>query len=1429
MPEIFMIEPSSIRILYIDDDPFVCDLFKGSVEAHGHIVDVAYNGEDGRAMHATDPYDLLAIDYELPDLNGLEIARRLLLEDQFLPIIMVTGKGSEQIAAEALKLGLSDYIIKDNPQGFADLLPSVIDRALDRTALVKENIAVRTALREGRDHLVEMVEERTNELRMVTDNLPILIAHLDTEQHFLFINKTAELWFNRSADEILGRTIMDVLGDTAHETFMSSLDGVLAGQPLTAEKSVAYPDGVTRDVEISYIPDIGLDGAVKGIFAMVTDIGPRKAAETALRDNERKFHDFADTASDWFWEMDADLRFTYLSESIEEALQQPRPRSLGRTRGEVFADDIAAATPDEQDKWRRHFSDLEARRPFKNFTQRWTTPGGETRFIVNNGKPYFDENGDFAGYRGTGSNITERALAEKALSASEARFRAVFDQAAVGIGLMTSGGRFLSVNQKLCDLMGLNAEALISLRFDQFTHPDDYAACIAQTARLLIGEIDSFTIEMRYTPKDRDVTLWCKLTISIISDPSRDRVTLLGIVEDHTEAKHLDEQLKRTERRFHTLTQGALEGVIIHRDFKLLYVNETVAEISGYSVDELLAMESVLQLVAPADKERLAALGDARLSGEIGSTQYEQQWRKKDGSLIWLRNMARQIDWDGEAAIQSVVVDIDTQKGLEIELRENEARRRENEARLRTILDNAPIAIYMKDTEGRFVFSNRQNAEWYGVDPVSAIGRTTEDYFEPDYAKMAMARDKMAMEKRESIIYEHDIPMRDGGTQHSLIHRVPIIDANGELLGVLGMNQDITERKRAETALREAENRVRDFAEATSDWFWETDAEHLLTHRSSTVGAGDDMAFADRLGKTRFDFEAYDGEARKWQLHREDLAARRPFRDLRYKRPMPGGGVMYSSISGRPFFDIDGTYLGYRGSGKDVTAEVEARNQLVDAIDSMADGVVIFDAEDRLVTFNERYRETYKGVENLIVPGTRFEELARDAAARGLFVDAVGREEDWVRERLENFHQGQNLVEQKMADGTWIQLTERKTPNGYTVGIRTDITELKRREAQLRQSQKLEAVGQLTGGIAHDFNNMLAAIIGNLDLIQEGGGMADDFDRESVDIALRAAHRGAELTHRLLAYSRQQALDAKAVDINQMLLPFSQLARRTIGEDIAIEIKPAVDLWPTMVDAGQLENALLNLAINARDAMPGGGRLNIETANKVFEEDDITMFEDLEPGDYVMIAVSDNGTGMPAEVQQRVFEPFFTTKEVGAGSGLGLSMVFGFARQSGGQVSIYSEEGEGTVVRVFLPRLVDTAVSDISVEHSEKEKPTGRETVLVVEDDEDVRNFLVTALERLGYAVLAAEDGPAALEVMDASQVIDLLLTDMILPRGMNGRDIADVFRERYRNGAVIYSSGYTREVLDRRGGLEKDAVLINKPYRTSALAQQVREVLDGR
>jgi two-component system NtrC family sensor kinase len=380
-------------------------------------------------------------------------------------------------------------------------------------------------------------------------------------------------------------------------------------------------------------------------------------------------------------------------------------------------------------------------------------------------------------------------------------------------------------------------------------------------------------------------------------------------------------------------------------------------------------------------------------------------------------------------------------------------------------------------------------------------------------------------------------------------------------------------------------------------------------------------------------------------------------------------------------------------------------------------------------------------------------------------------------------------------------------------------------EQALRQAQKMEAIGRLSGGIAHDFNNMLTVILGNIDMAARRIGDDNPRIQRLLDSAHQASERAATLVQRLLTFSRQHPQEVKSVDINRLVQSMSELLRRTIGETITVESVLAGGLWKVAVDVNQLENAIINLAVNARDAMPNGGRLTVETSNSYLDDAYVgDNTEGLSAGQYVMLAVTDSGTGMSRTVIERAFEPFFTTKPTGMGTGLGLSMVYGFVKQSNGHIKIDSEEGHGTTVRIYLPQASGAAASAGLPRSTDPEG--GRKAILVVEDDNLVRTFVVGQIKSLGYHTLTAVDAAEALAVIDSPDGIDLLFTDMIMPGPMNGRQLADAALQRRPSLKVLFTSGYSNEVIIHHGHLDAGVLLLSKPYRKSDLARMIRAAL---
>jgi nitrogen-specific signal transduction histidine kinase/ActR/RegA family two-component response regulator len=410
-----------------------------------------------------------------------------------------------------------------------------------------------------------------------------------------------------------------------------------------------------------------------------------------------------------------------------------------------------------------------------------------------------------------------------------------------------------------------------------------------------------------------------------------------------------------------------------------------------------------------------------------------------------------------------------------------------------------------------------------------------------------------------------------------------------------------------------------------------------------------------------------------------------------------------------------------------------------------------------------------------------------------------------------------------------IDITERKaTEERLEQQVEAEIAKRAEAEEALRQAQKMEAVGQLTGGIAHDFNNLLAGISGSLEIIERrlSEGRCDGIER-FINGAQTSTQRAAALTQRLLAFSRRQTLNPKPTDVNRLVLGMEDLITRSVGPAIKVEVVGAAGLWPTRIDTAQLESALLNLAINARDAMPEGGKLTIETANK-WLDNRAGRERDLPPGQYISVCVTDTGIGIPKDIADRIFDPFFTTKPIGQGTGLGLSMVHGFVRQSGGQVRVYSEPEHGTTMCLYLPRYSGDIAEEAEAVDSTIAETGAGETVLVIDDEPTVRMLIAEVLQEAGYVAIEAEDGPSGLKILQSDVRVDLLITDVGLPGGMNGRQVADAARLNRPNLKVLFVTGFAENAAVGNGHLETGMEVITKPFVMTELAIKITDMIEN-
>ena len=738
-----------------------------------------------------------------------------------------------------------------------------------------------------------------------------------------------------------------------------------------------------------------------------------------------------------------------------------------------------------------------------------------------------------------------------------------------------------------------------------------------------------------------------------------------------------------------------------------------------------------------------------------------------------------------------------------------------------------PIAI--ADLEARITYCNIAFARLLGLDSVDQVlGRSALDFLPEGGEALA------DLLRTNTWIGEIRVLRADGKAREAAV-AASVVEFGGDSpRQIIASFLDVTDQREARIALRESEARLAnaqriaqmgnwDWNLADGDIDWSDEIYRIFGLPQGHAAPPLD----DTLSRIHPDDRAHVRAAMERCMSEDGGTASWNYRIFR-----PDGTMRYLTAQAEATFGASGKPVRVSGTVQDVTERREAElatrrtetflDLIVQNIPAM---LFVKDAEElRFITMN-RTGEMLLGISREELIGKNDRDFFPTEQAEGFIskdkaVLEARKPQLIAEETIQTRHQGQRLLRTVK-----VPVFDEEDRPLYLLGFSTDITEQKQLELQFRQAQKMETVGHLTGGVAHDFNNVLMAMQLNLEVVEERL-RGDPEAAECLRVALNAVNRGAELTARLLAFSRRQPLQPKVVNINLLVREMMRLLHRTLEEDLDVETVLGAGVWSIEVDGSQLENALINLAVNARDAMPEGGKLTIETANTRLDDDYARELDDVRPGQYVMIAVSDTGAGMTPEVMERAFDPFFTTKDVGKGSGLGLSMVYGFVKQSGGHVKLYSEPGEGTTVKLYFPRVLAAAATEAG-DIVPAVQP-GNEVVLLVEDDPNVRLSVVRSLETFGYRVHPAESGPDAIALVKDGLRPALLLADVVLPRGMSGSEVSAAITRLAPGCRTLYMSGYTDNAIVHHGRLDPGVVLISKPFTRQALAAKIREVLDA-
>jgi len=904
--------------------------------------------------------------------------------------------------------------------------------------------------------------------------------------------------------------------------------------------------------------------------------------------------------------------------------------------------------------------------------------------------------------------------------------------------------------------------------------------------------------------------LWVRIIGEAVRDSEGAVVRVQGALQDVTDRKRAEAALTQGERRFRQFADALPQPIWTARpDGRVDFFNRAFRNRFGAGTAD--PQSWLWSAILPAEEGPRWAENWRHSVAQGEQHSDAHRLRTADGEERWHLVTAAPVRDESGAILRwygTAIDDHDRKRA------EEETRRLAH--RLDSVLNAIQEAFYTVDRDWHVTFMNDQAEQMLGKARADLIGRRLWDVFPAAVGSRPHREYRRALAEKVPVHFEYRSEVLGLWLD---VSAYPLED------GLAVHLRDVSDRHAAIQTLRQSEARFRAAAQATSHVVWDLDLASGRIWWSSEAA----RVFGYAPAEMGADLEAWRSRIHPEDRERVDASSRRaveqrhPYWSEKYRFLHKDGSILEVEDRGYLILDAAGVPVQFVGGLSDITDRERILAQLAQQaalLDEAQDAIVVLDM-DRRVTFWNRGAERIYG---WTAPEAMNRPIAAlvggDAAELDAAVEAVRTGGQWRGSLSQRTGAGAPLI----VEANW---TLVRTPGGAPraiLAIHSDVTERRALEEQLRRSQRLETIGQLTGGIAHDFNNLLTVILGNAELLLEAAGEDGRLSRLAATTRT-AAERGAELTSRLLAFARRQPLDPKPVDVDRLLADMDDLLRRALGGGVEVKLVRSAGLWPALVDAPQLESAILNLCVNARDAMPGGGRLIIETANVDLGADYAATQAEVVPGPYVLIAVSDTGTGMPPDTVARVFDPFFTTKEAGKGTGLGLSMVYGFIKQSRGHVGIYSEPGVGTTLKLYLPR-ASAAVTAVEAGLAVGEPEGGSGTILVVEDDELVRGHVAVQLAGLGYRVLTAASGPEALEIVRGAEELDLLFTDIVMPGGMNGRALAEAARRLRPGLPVLFTSGYARNAIVHHGRLDAGVQLLSKPYRRQELAAKVRQVL---
>ncbi len=906
-----------------------------------------------------------------------------------------------------------------------------------------------------------------------------------------------------------------------------------------------------------------------------------------------------------------------------------------------------------------------------------------------------------------------------------------------------------------------------------------------------------------------------------------------------TESRRTAEALAESEARYRDLVESSPEPILVHVDHRIAFANAATARVLGVACAEDLVGRSILDFAHEESRAEVEARLLLVIEGGLSAEASQQRYvRENDGQIVTIEVASIPIMRGGVRAMLSVARDVTARKQAEEDAARALTEANLERRKLETILEALPVGVWISDATGKLIQTNRAAATiWGGRAPLVAEQAQYREYkaFSPATG-LPLRADEWALvrtlETGATIVAEPvDIERFDGTRGHALNSTAALKDADGRIVGGVVVMLDVTpehesarERERLIASLEFERRRLGTLLQRAPSFMAATRGEQHVVELANDAYV-DMVGAADVVGKPISHGFLGEGHRDLVEIASDVLATGTTFsaREMSVRVSRGRGSApetRFVNLVCQPLVEADGTRTGVFVHGIDITDEANAQRRIRAQFNGIPEPTYAWQRATGggtdlvLIDYNDAARALSRNNIDTIVGSYALDLYGSDSP--------IPKDLARCLETGERFDREIEHVLKTTGEAVHLHVTYAYAPPDIVLAHTADITERRKLEGQLRQAQKMEAVGRLAGGIAHDFNNMLSVIISYAEFLLKDLKPGDPMRADAMEIR-DAGRRAVELTSQLLAFSRQQVLAPRSVDLDELLVGVEKMLRRLLGEDIELVLHPAATRPIIFADPSQIEQVVMNLAVNARDAMPRGGRLVLETATVRIDSDFAHAHLGMVPGPFVVLTVSDSGTGMDAPTISHIFEPFFTTKE--KGTGLGLATVFGIVHQSGGRIDVTSAPGSGTTFTIYLPQAIETSPSG-----RPSHQPAvvgGNEAILLVEDDDAVRKVAKSILHRAGYDVFEAQNGGEALLICEEKTKIDLLITDVVMPR-IGGRKLAERVLALRPSLKVLFISGYTDDAVVRHGVLGGDMVLLQKPITPDTLLRKVRELLDA-